>query len=92
MGTEKHTAQIESALAVIEIKLVERTPPIPVIGAETVVEPEAFALCLLRIDAHHGFYCSVIPCTGIRTTSTRFTLSDESWSNSDALRILRPLI
>lgn len=63
--SEKYTTQIESALTIVEIELFDGCPVILIFGDKTVIEPEALALCLLRIDAHYSFYCSIIPCTGI---------------------------
>ncbi len=63
--SEKYTTQIESTFTVVEVKLLDSCPVILILGNKAVVEPEAFALRLLGINAHYSFYRCVIPCARI---------------------------
>ena len=61
----EHPAEVEPALAVVEVELVEHSPVILIAGEEAVVEAEAFALRLFGIDAHHGLHLRIVPRTGV---------------------------
>ena len=62
---EHHAAQVEAALAVVEVELVEHVHLVIVADEEAVVEAEAFALRPLGVDAHHGLHRGIVARAGI---------------------------